>query len=341
MNNLKPPYGGLINLGNTCYLNSCVQILNYTYELDILFSLNIKPYIKTNEQSIVLEEWKDLKDNMSRHILISPNKFVASVFKICNENSNIHLGWNQNDITEFFLFMMDCFHKSISRKIQTNINGTAENATDELALKCFHLLKCMYESEYSEILDLFYGISVSFITSINNSINHSIVPENYFILNLSLPLNNDENLSFSLYDCFDLFVKKELLENDNAWFNDKTGVKENVFKYTQFWNFPKILIITLNRFMNNTKVNNLIHFPLENLNLSKYVVGYNSMTFIYDLYAVGNHYGNLNMGHYTSTVKDKYGNWYNYNDNLIEKIENFTQIVNSNAYCLFYRIHSS
>lgn len=340
-NTLSPLYSGLVNLGNTCYLNSCVQILNHTYELKELSSPKIKLYIKQNEPAIVLREWEDLKNDMISHKLISPNKFVSNVFKVCNENTSLSLGWNQNDITEFFLFMIDCFHKSISRKLQTNINGTAENMTDELALKCFHLLKTMYESEYSEILDIFYGISVSFITSIDHSINHSIVPENFFVLNLSLPPTHNSSTMFSLYECIDMFVKEESLENENAWFNDKTGIKENVFKYTRFWNFPNVLVITLNRFMNDgtaAKMNNLVHFPLENLNLSKYVVGYNPMSYIYDLYAVGNHYGVLNAGHYTSTVKDEHGIWYNYNDHLIEKIENPAQIVNQNAYCLFYRI---
>ena len=32
---------GISNLGNTCFLNSCMQVINHTYELNNLFDLPI------------------------------------------------------------------------------------------------------------------------------------------------------------------------------------------------------------------------------------------------------------------------------------------------------------
>ena len=54
---------------------------------------------------------------------------------------------------------------------------------------------------------------------------------------------------------------------------------------------------------------------------------------VYDCYAICNHIGKANYGHYYSYCKIK-DNWYNFNDNNVSKIDD--TIINSNAYCLFY-----
>ena len=40
----------------------------------------------------------------------------------------------------------------------------------------------------------------------------------------------------------------------------------------------------------------------------------NGVSTVYDLYAIVNHFGNLNGGHYTAYAKNPDGNWYDYND---------------------------
>ena len=85
------------------------------------------------------------------------------------------------------------------------------------------------------------------------------------------------------------------------------------------------------------KITDNVDFPLEDLDLSSYVKGYNANTFKYDLYGVCNHVGNVSGGHYTAFVKNSLNNWNHFNDNHIEKIENNRLIVSQSAYCLFYR----
>ena len=41
------------------------------------------------------------------------------------------------------------------------ISGKAQTETDELAQKCYNMMKAMYKKEYSEFLNMFYGIFVS------------------------------------------------------------------------------------------------------------------------------------------------------------------------------------
>ena len=332
---------GLENLGNTCFLNACMQVLNNTYELNhFLDSDNYKQFIKKDIPDIaILDEWNDLRTVMwSGNGIVTPRKFVHNVQQIAKQkNRDLFTGHAQNDMTEFLLFFMDCIHSSISRRVKMNINGTPQNDLDQTALKCYEMLKNTYSNEYSEIMELFYGIYVSEIVSNTTNTIHSVKPENFFVLDLPI-MNNTTELN-NLYDCLNCYVKPELLEGDNAWYNEKTKQKEDVKKQVRFWNFPKIIIITLNRFTGDglNKINNNVQFPIENLDLSRYICGYNASSYKYDLYGICNHVGGVTGGHYTAFVKNTENNWLHYNDRNVENVSNPKVIQSSAAYCLFYR----
>jgi ubiquitin carboxyl-terminal hydrolase 8 len=332
---------GLENLGNTCFLNACMQVLNHTYELnDFLDSdKHTRNFKKDLPDSNILIEWNDLRNVMwSGNGIVSPNRFVHNVHSVANtKGRDIFTGWAQNDMPEFLLFFMDCLHNSISRSINIKISGNPENNTDNTAIKCYDMLKTLYAKEYSEIMDMFYGIYVSEIISKDNSVKHVIKPESYFILDL--PILEPGRIARNLHECFNIYIKPEILEGDNAWFNEKTGQKEDIKKQISFWNFPKILVITLKRFSpdGQQKLNSPIDFPLENLDLSQYVCGYNKDSFIYDLYGICNHMGGVMGGHYTAFIRNSENVWYHCNDRNIEHVENPSSIITPMAYCLFYR----
>lgn len=332
-------YVGLANLGNTCFLNSCIQVLNHTYELnDFLDDEKYKNLLKEDLiDTVITNEWDELRNIMwTQNGVISPNKFVFNVHRLAKEkNRELFTGFVQNDMTEFLLFVIECMHNSISRSVDITIMGDAKCNLDNLAISCYNMLKVIYFKEYSEFMDLFYGIYVSIILSEDKLITHSVNPVNYFILDLPIIHDRDHNI----YDCFNLFTKPEILDGDNAWFNEKTGVKENINKQILFWNFPKILIVTFNRFSQDgtQKIENLIHFPINNLDLSPYVCGYNKQQYVYDLYGICNHYGGVMGGHYTAFVKNIDNKWVHYNDTFVDVVENVNDIITRNAYCLFYR----
>jgi ubiquitin C-terminal hydrolase len=136
-----------------------------------------------------------------------------------------------------------------------------------------------------------------------------------------------------------MFCKTEVLEGDNAWFNESTGSKEDIKKQFSFWNFPKILVISLKRFSpdGTQKINNNIEFPLNDLDLSNYVRGYNASSYKYDLYGVCNHMGGVMGGHYTAFVKHAENKWIHFNDSSVELVDDPNKIITPLAYCLFYR----
>jgi ubiquitin carboxyl-terminal hydrolase 8 len=334
-------FTGIENLGNTCFLNACVQVLNHTYELNEFLSSNTyqNHMKKDSDDTTVLVEWNDLRTVMwSGNGVVSPRKFVYNIHRVAKiKKKEMFTGYAQNDMPEFLLFIMECMHNSISRSVKMSIKGVKQNSTDETAVKCYEMLKETYSKEYSEIMDIFYGIYVSVITSKDGSTKHLNKPENYFVLDL--PILDGNVLANNLYDCFNMFTKQECLEGENAWFNEGTGKKEDIIKKMVFWNFPKILIISLKRFTpdGQYKINKQIEFPLENLDLSSYVEGYNSASYVYDLYGVCNHYGGVLGGHYTAFVKNAQNDWIHFNDNSVEKVPDSSKIITPMAYCLFYR----
>jgi ubiquitin C-terminal hydrolase len=330
-------YTGLINLGNTCFLNSCLQILNHTYELNAILDSEIK--IKNISEALIITEWNELRHLMwSNNGVISPNKFVYSIHKIASEqNKEIFTGWAQNDISEFLFFMINCIHNSLSRKVLMKVSGNPANAKDKVAVQCFNMLQEIYSKEYSEVMDLFYGIYVTIITTPKNKKILSMKPEHYFILDIPV-FSQTKGVLNTLYEGFDTFTELENLNGENSWLNEKKNKKEEVNKQIQFWNLPNVLIISLKRFSNGIeKLNHLVDFPLENLDLSKYVIGYNKESFVYDLFGICNHSGTIMGGHYTSFVRNTDNVWVHYNDSSVEKIENITSIISPMAYCLFYR----
>jgi ubiquitin C-terminal hydrolase len=330
---------GLTNLGNTCFINSCLSVLSHTYELNNFLDTDKYKRLlsKKNPDTLLLMEWDNLRKLIwTENCIISPNKFINVVQQVAKiKNMEIFTGYAQNDIAEFFIFMIDSFHTALSREIIMNISGNVENEKDKMAVKCFEKIKNMYSNDYSEIWNLFSAIQLTQIISLETQSVLNTIPEPFFTINLPIP---SKNKNPSLQDCFNLYVEEERLENDNAWFNEETNKKENVKKEIKFWSLPTIMAIDIKRFNNNNRKNQiLVTFPMDNLDLSKYVIGYKSESYIYDLYAVCNHTGSVMGGHYTSYVKNANNKWYVFNDTQVKEVKNIDEIVSPKAYCLFYR----
>lgn len=94
-------------------------------------------------------------------------------------------------------------------------------------------------------------------------------------------------------------------------------------------------------FIHREKINDLVQFPIEGLDLSAYVKGPTGPSEpIYDLFGVSEHSGGLGGGHYTAVCKSPGTNeWYNFNDSFTSKATT-DDIVTTRAYVLFYKRRS-
>lgn len=328
---------GLANCGNSCYLNSCLQVLSHTYELNDFLKLGeYKNKLNKKPDSVLIIEWDKLREMIwSDNCTIAPWGFLKSVQKVSLlKDRELFSGYAQNDVHEYLLFMIDCFHMSLAREVDMTVKGKIVNRTDQLARKCYEMMKNMYSKEYSEMLNIFFGIHVSEITSVTTNKRLSITPEPFSVLDLSVPSDIQQP---SLFDCLDLYCRKEKLDGANIWYNDKTKQNEVAERGIVFWSLPNILIIDLKRWgMNGKKLNKMVDIPVTNVDLSKYVNGYSPETYKYDLYGICNHHGGSRGGHYTAHVKNANGKWYNYNDTNVNEISE-ESLITTEAYCFFYR----
>tara|TARA_A100001015_G_C14929002_1_gene687674 strand:- start:369 stop:1373 length:1005 start_codon:yes stop_codon:yes gene_type:complete len=324
----------LINIGNTCYINSIIQILRHTSELNNL--LDIKDNIINNDHHhnkyYEIYEWNNLRKLMwKEQCIISPKRWIH-IIKNSDKMNLLMNNFNQQDVTEYLITLLDIFHDSLKRPVKMNIEGHIENNYDKIAFKCYNEYKKLYQHNYSEIIELFYGIEIKRIEKLTTNKLLSFKIEPFSIINLTIPYNKN---NISLYDCLDEYCNTEILDKDNMWYNEKTGKKEEVKIQTEFFKLPDILILCIKQY---TEKKILVNFPLTNLDVNKYILGNNS-DYIYDLYGCCNHIGTLNFGHYTSTIY--YNNsWYNFDDSCVEKV-NSSQLISPNAYCLFYKKKTS
>lgn len=157
--------------------------------------------------------------------------------------------------------------------------------------------------------------------------------------NVDFKISKEKNKNnMDVLDCFKNFVKLEKLEANNEWYCPPCKKHVRATKKMEIYNAPNILIIHLKRFKNNQKIDTLIDFPIDDLNISEFVMNKSEGDdFNYELFAVANHFGSMGFGHYTAYAKNKFnGNWYDFDDSCVSR-KSADDIVSKGAYVLFYR----
>ena len=328
---------GLVNLGNSCYLNSCMQVLSHTYELsDYLESKKYEGRLNNKPDALVLVEWDKLRTLMwSQNCTIAPHGFMKAVQKVATiKDMQLFAGYAQNDMQEFMTFMLDAFHCAVARGVEMTIIGDVKNDNDSIAKVCYEMMKRMYSEDYSEIVNMFCGIYVSEIKRASTGERLSLTPEPFFVLSVPLPNNKS---SITVHDCIATHCTVERLTGDNGRLDENTKQKEDVDKGIIFWSLPNVLIVHLKRWNQaGRKDQRLVTSPLDDVDFREFVCGYKKESYIYELYGVCNHMGGASGGHYKANIRIADGTWRSFNDTNISQITP-DSIIDPHAYCLFYR----
>ncbi|KAI8082722.1 uncharacterized protein BX664DRAFT_338921 [Halteromyces radiatus] len=143
----------------------------------------------------------------------------------------------------------------------------------------------------------------------------------------------ERNRNVTLMDCLDEFTKEEQLSEEDLWYCPQCKEHQRATKKFDIWHLPEIMVVHLKRFSHTRtlrdKIDAFIDFPMEELDMTDRVLGVKNVDsiakedrFIYDLYAVDNHFGGMGGGHYTAYAQNwQDGEWYNFDDSHVSKVE--------------------
>eukprot|EP01138_Halocafeteria_seosinensis_P011059 gb/GECG01011295.1/.p1 GENE.gb/GECG01011295.1/~~gb/GECG01011295.1/.p1 ORF type:complete len:601 (+),score=88.78 gb/GECG01011295.1/:1-1803(+) len=162
------------------------------------------------------------------------------------------------------------------------------------------------------------------------------------------PVKDKDDIT-DLETCLERNSEKEQLGSHDMWFCPHCRCFRQAYKKMDIYTAPDVLVVHLKRFhstnygrsltsfLQRDKLNNLVKFPTEGLDLTPYVVGPQKTKHIYDCYGVSNHSGGLGGGHYTAYAKNfENGTWYHFNDSFVSEATN-DDVVTRQAYVLFFR----
>lgn len=166
------------------------------------------------------------------------------------------------------------------------------------------------KAKESFILRLFYGQIKSTVKCIV-CLNESSTYETFSNLSLELPPNNIDRCHIS--ECFNMYFHGERVM---GWNCPTCKVPREAVKKLDISKLPPVLVIHLKRFYAEEFTSSFkkktiyVDFPLNDMNMMPYVArteknNGSNRQHIYNLYAVSNHYGTMESGHYTGKKSAK------------------------------------
>ncbi|XP_019520334.1 PREDICTED: ubiquitin carboxyl-terminal hydrolase 8 isoform X1 [Hipposideros armiger] len=343
--NLNPVFGGsgpaltgLRNLGNTCYMNSILQCLCNAPHLAHYFNRNyyqddINRSNLLGHKGEVAEEFGIIMKALwtGQYRYISPKDFKITIGKINDQFA----GYSQQDSQELLLFLMDGLHEDLNKADNRKRHKEENNDHLDDSTAAEHAWQKHMQLNESIIVTLFQG---QFKSTVQCLTCHRKSRTFEAFMYLSLPLASTSKCT--LQDCLRLFSKEEKLTDNNRFYCSHCRARRDSLKKIEIWKLPPMLLVHLKRFSYDgrwkQKLQTSVDFPLENLDLSQYVIGSKNNLKKYNLFSVSNHYGGLDGGHYTAYCKNAARQrWFKFDDHEVSDIS-VSSVKSSAAYILFY-----
>jgi ubiquitin C-terminal hydrolase len=311
---------GLGNMGNSCYVNATLQILAQIDELnDYLLKHSV---FRTVPDSVITSEWIQLCQMIRQnHCSILPGRFIDQMRQVaCQKGRSEFSSIEQNDAVDYLDFMLECFHESLDKLDTTLSMKSICKEVNEYFMDTLN-------RGHSIIPQLFMSCTLNrYINPLTKTKEFHRIEHEYRI-GVSLP----DVPSITLEDCLKETFKSEIMDGENAWYDEKDKTKKTVYKLSALCHTPCILILHLKRWVHLNKIHARVSAPFI-LDMTPYTIYKESC--LYSLFGIINHEGDIGRGHYYSYVKKD--QWYSLNDGFVQSISE-QSLIHPENYCLFYR----
>ena len=293
---------GIINLGNECFINSCLQALIHCKPFIHSF---FKKYREINELStpisynfllICIEMLDNSKKSNDSCIDVSYFKYIF------DKKHTLFNGYAQNNSQEFCRIFLKDISTELNEVKNKHIYKVLANSSSKTKIERdreFH--KNFINKEKSIITDLFYS---QIITTFICKCNAEIIS---FKKLLDFPLLLPENVK--KMDIIDLL--KINLEERIVYFETKCEACQHIEIHKKLMKIsrpPEILILSFQRINETTQKKNecQIIFPIKDtLKLYEFIdhdIGFDHESH-YKLFSIVNHVGNMDGGHYFTYIR--------------------------------------
>ena len=325
---------GLMNLGNTCYINTSLQnLIHCTPFIARFLEVSNNILQKKTHPTPISEAFYELllqiydNNNNNQEDYINPGGFVEKFTSLHNQ----FYGNQEHDTQEFCRFLLQDFNCELNQVLNPSIYRK-EMAYDRDKRKMFKNYKddC-HTKENSIITDIFIGY---FSFEYNCECGFKEFSFSQF-LDLPVQMNSGIN-GFDLFQMLqNNFYRKSYVDmGENCRFCKRTSKKEEIMRVAYL---PQVLIISLQRINKNGMKNEAPVRFYEGLDLREIIdaeISDGSST-KYNLFAVTNHIGEINTGHYFSYIKIG-KNWYCFEDSKVYEVGYQINMTSKDVYTLFY-----
>jgi ubiquitin C-terminal hydrolase len=327
----------------------CKNILeSSTYTLSETDEKYLKQFMRNSNSMFIYISFKQLIKNLyiRRERTLDPDVFI-SIAKDASANTGFdHLfSGEQNDPHEFLAYLLDVVHNAKSTEVIINMPDNIDGYS-AVNKQYLHHFKSRYEKDHSYFVKNFYYYLVNCVQCVNcTHRSYEVCPNDMICLPLP-EIRRDSDIT--IMDCFRKMFAIESLD----YKCEKCGNAEGNKIEKKFLTKPKTLILKIKRYANigNTlmKINKFIEYP-ETIDIKEFSCF--ETHYKYELYAVINHVGSLNGGHYYSYVRNLLQNddgesvytntWFLCNDVNVSKMDRENVLKSNNAYILFYHIRTA